>query len=66
MLAASDDFVETRVVAEITTKDVDAWLFSLKHYAQSRDKNRRATSRFQDALIVVFTAVGMNVGINAR
>ena len=35
-----------RLVAEITTKDVDAWLFGLKHSAQSRDKHRRLLHNF--------------------
>jgi integrase len=73
MLAAYDEFVETReregasgshlrdftyrlqrfakkhakrLVAEISTTDIDAWLFSLKNSAQSRDKHRRLLHNF--------------------
>lgn len=35
-----------RLVAEITTKEIDAWLFGLKHSAQSRDKHRRLLHNF--------------------
>ena len=35
-----------RLVAEISTKEVDAWLFSLKNSAQSRDKHRRLLHNF--------------------
>jgi integrase len=35
-----------RLVAEISAKEVDAWLFSLKNSAQSRDKHRRLLHNF--------------------
>jgi len=35
-----------RLVAEISTKEVDEWLFSLKNSAQSRDKHRRLLHHF--------------------
>jgi len=35
-----------RLVAEISTKEVDEWLFSLKNSAQSRDKHRRLLHNF--------------------
>lgn len=73
VLAAYDEFVETRrkegvsavhlrdftyrlerfakkhakrLVAEITTKDVDAWIFGLKNAPQSKDKHRRLLHNF--------------------
>ncbi len=73
MLAAYDEFVETRrkegvsavhlrdftyrlerfakkhakrLVAEIATKDVDAWIFGIKNAAQSKDKHRRLLHNF--------------------
>ncbi len=35
-----------RLVAEITTKDIDAWIFGLKNSAQSKDKHRRLLHNF--------------------
>jgi len=35
-----------RLVAEITTKDIDAWVFGLKNAAQSKDKHRRLLHNF--------------------
>ncbi len=35
-----------RLVAEITTKDVDAWIFGLKNAPQSKDKHRRLLHNF--------------------
>jgi len=35
-----------RLVAEITTKEIDAWLFGLKNSAQSKDKHRRLLHNF--------------------
>lgn len=73
MMAAYDEFVETRrkegasavhlrdfqyrlerfakkhakqLVAEITTHDIDSWIFGLKNAAQSKDKHRRLLHNF--------------------
>jgi integrase len=35
-----------KLVAEITTKDIDAWIFGLKNSAQSKDKHRRLLHNF--------------------
>lgn len=35
-----------RLVAEISTKDVDAWIFGLKNSPQSKDKHRRLLHNF--------------------
>ena len=35
-----------RLVAEITTKDVNSWVFGLKNAAQSKDKHRRLLHNF--------------------
>lgn len=35
-----------RLVAEITTKDVDSWVFGLKNAPQSKDKHRRLLHNF--------------------
>ena len=38
--------LDDRLVAEITTKDVDAWIFGLKNAPQSKDKHRRLLHNF--------------------